>query len=187
MILPSDFTIEKYGLVARFVEENDAAFILKLRTDENLNKYLNHTDNNVETQKQWIREYKKRERKGEDYYFIFFKDGEPIGLNRMYSMHDTTFTTGSWLFLPSAPFGCSFLASIMVREVAYETLGMSLEDGYDGCHVDNKQVMKFNMLMGCKITGRRETGAGVFITGQFDYEGFKKGRKKILKLLGVSE
>ena len=29
MILPPDYTIEKYGLIARFVEVTDAEFIVK--------------------------------------------------------------------------------------------------------------------------------------------------------------
>ena len=72
MILPSDFKIEKYGLVARFVKEDDAAFIVQLRTDPILSRFLHATDSSVEKQKEWIHSYKERESRGEDYYFIFF-------------------------------------------------------------------------------------------------------------------
>ena len=112
MILPEDFTMEKYGLYARFVNESDAEFIIKLRTDPKLGKLIHDTSSSYEQQLEWIRNYKVRERKGEDYYFIFYKDDEPVGLNRMYCIHDTTFTTGSWVFSPEAPFDCCIAAGI---------------------------------------------------------------------------
>lgn len=185
MILPADFKIEKYGLFARFVNEEDAEFIIKLRTDPVLSLYLHATDSNVEKQKEWIRGYKERERRGEDYYFIFIKDAKPVGLNRMYSIHDTTFTTGSWLFDPNAPFECSIAASIIVRELAFEELGLTYEDAYDGCHVNNKKVMKFNHMMGLKDVGSYESKSGTFIKQSLTKEDFEKNKTRMLKLIGI--
>ena len=53
----------KYGLSFRPVEVSDAQFILELRTDENLGKYITKTDNGIDRQRLWITEYKKK-RKG---------------------------------------------------------------------------------------------------------------------------
>ena len=72
MKLDSDFTYEKYGLQLRFVNEDDAEFIIKLRTDPKLGKFIHSTSSDIEEQKKWIRAYKKREQAGTDYYFIFF-------------------------------------------------------------------------------------------------------------------
>lgn len=184
MILPPDFTIKKYGLVARFVEEEDAAFIVQLRTDSILSRFLHATDSSVEKQKEWIRGYKVRERKGEDYYFIFFKDCKPVGLNRIYSIHGTTFTTGSWLFSPKAPFECSIAASIMIRDLAFEEMGFELEDGYDGVHVNNKQVYKFNKLIGLKETRRYKSEDGEFICMQLTKKDYENNKVKLLKYIG---
>ena len=74
-ILPSNFEISKYGLHARFVIESDAEFILSLRTNPMLSRFLHSTDNDVEKQKIWIRNYKERERNGTDYYFIYDANG----------------------------------------------------------------------------------------------------------------
>jgi hypothetical protein len=41
--LPSNYSDKKYGLNVRFVNEDDAEFILELRTNPNLNKYINPT------------------------------------------------------------------------------------------------------------------------------------------------
>jgi len=184
MILPPDLKIEKYGLIARFVREGDAEFIIKLRTDPLLSRFIHATDSDVEKQKEWIRGYKERERRGEDYYFIFFKDNEPVGLNRIYSIHGTTFTTGSWLFDPNSPFECSIAASIMIRELAFEEMGLELEDGYDGVHVDNKQVYKFNKMIGLKETGRIQDVKGEYITMQLTKEDFESHKLKLLKYIG---
>ncbi len=68
--LPSNFELEKYGLHVRLVREEDAEFILQLRTDPLLSRFLHATKNNLQKQKEWIRDYKLREAKGEDYYFF---------------------------------------------------------------------------------------------------------------------
>ena len=85
--IPSDFSIEKYGLYCRLVQEEDAPFILKLRTNKKLSRYVHSVDDSIENQIEWIRNYKKREEKGEDYYFIYFSKGKPIGVNRITSVH----------------------------------------------------------------------------------------------------
>ena len=98
--LPSDFEISKYGVHCRLVNENDASFIVKLRSDEKRSRYIHSTDNDVESQKQWIRDYKIREANGVEYYFIYEADGVPFGVNRIYDMHDDHCTEGSGVCLP---------------------------------------------------------------------------------------
>jgi hypothetical protein len=184
MILPPDFTMEKYGLFARFVNEDDAGFIIKLRTNPNLGKFIHDTDSSCEKQLEWIRNYKVRERKGEDYYFIFYKEEERVGLYRLYGIHDTTFTSGSWVFSPDASFECCIAASIMLRELAFEQMGMELEDGWDGVHVNNKKVIKFNKMIGLKETGRFMDVKGEYLTMQMTKDDFEKNKPKLLKYIG---
>lgn len=63
-ILPENFTIEKYDLKARLVNEKDAEFIVSLRADPNRTLYMVTLENNIEKQKQWIRDYKSGKEKG---------------------------------------------------------------------------------------------------------------------------
>lgn len=111
---------EKYGLQYRFVKEEDADFIVRLRTAEKLSKFISMTDANVEKQKEWIRAYKEREEKGLEYYFIFFLNGVPLGLSRIYHIKDNHFTQGSWVFSPNAPVGSAVLGNIISCEFAFE-------------------------------------------------------------------
>ena len=122
MILPPDFKIKKYGLSARFVNESDAEFIVKLRTDPNLSRYIHSTDNDLHKQEEWIREYKEREKAGMEYYFIFYIDGKPYGLERIYDIRDNSFTHGSLVFDSNSPFGASIKADIITREVGFNIL-----------------------------------------------------------------
>lgn len=129
--LSDTFTLDRYGLHVRFVDENDAEFIVKLRTDLQRGQYISHTDTNVDNQKAWIRDYKKRERQGTDYYFMFESPkGNRLGVSRIYEIKKETFQTGSWVFKRDAPFGAAILGDIICHEIAFELFpnGVNLHD-----------------------------------------------------------
>ncbi|MDR2475721.1 MAG: GNAT family N-acetyltransferase [Bacteroidales bacterium] len=176
---------EMYGLHFRFVNEDDAQFILKLRTNPHLSRYIHSTLNDLKTQKEWIRRYKEREEKGEEYYFIFFKDKTPVGLNRIYNIQNKVFTTGSWIFDKSAPLECAVISALIVRIVAFEWLGMELENGFDGCHENNKTVLKFNRMLGLQESGKIIDYKGTYITMTLTKADFEKNKEKFIRLLNL--
>jgi len=133
--LPHDFTLERYGLQVQLVEENDAEFIVSLRTDPRLSKHIHSTSTDVEQQKQWIRDYKLREEQGLDYYFLFSIDGQPQGLARLYNITEDAFTQGSWIFSPDAVLGASILGSFICSEIGFEFLEKKV--GYFDVRKDN--------------------------------------------------
>ena len=126
VILPPDFTIERYGVKARFVDVSDVDFVLELRSNKELSKYIHQTDNNRDEQIKWLEGYKERERAGKEYYFIFSKNGVEYGLERLYKISDESFTHGSFLFKPDSPIGMSSLCDIITREVGFEELGVPI-------------------------------------------------------------
>lgn len=182
--LPADFEIDKYGLHVRFVNESEPDFILKLRTNEKLSRFIHSTDNDIDKQKEWIRSYKIREANAEDYYFIFYKDEIPVGLNRIYGIHDNVFTTGSWVFDENVPFECAIAASIITRELAFEYMELELEDGYDGVHVNNKKVIKFNKMIGLKEIARIKDVKGEYIAMELSKVDFEINKIRLLNLIG---
>ncbi len=117
--LPTDFHTARYGLDVRLVDESDAEFIVGLRTDPKLSRFINPTEGGVAAQREWIRGYKKREAEGTDYYFMFEKEGHRLGVCRIYDIESDTFAIGSWIFSPDAPMGASILADIITREIAF--------------------------------------------------------------------
>lgn len=152
--LPSDFELDKYGLHVRLVTEEDAAFILSLRNNPKLSRFIHETDNDVEKQKEWIRKYKIREMEGLDYYFIYFLDSVPIGVNRIYDIQESWATGGNWLCIPGLEPQQSIATSIINRDVIFEVLGL-LEDRFD-VRKGNKHVIKMHKMFGAEITGESE-------------------------------
>ena len=178
--LPKNYEFEKYGIQVRLVCEEDAEFIVKLRTNEKLARYIHSVDDNVSKQVEWIKEYKKREAKGLDYYFIFYKDGQPIVLNRLYDIDwiHLTYTSGSWVSVPGTDYEAVMTCSVIVLEIAFDVLGL-LVDIYD-VRKENSQVLHFHR----KILGAYEYGET-----ELDYlfmltkEAWQKSRLK--RLLGL--
>ncbi len=184
-ILPPNFQDTRYGLSFRFVNEGDAEFIYKLRSDSQLSKYIHDIQGGVQQQVVWIKAYKQREAAGEEYYFIYFKDGEPVGLNRLYSFHDTTFTGGSWVMVPNSPMEVVLATSIINREVAFEDLGMELEDDYDATHIENKKVIKFNKMFGAKIYKHFMDVKGEYVAMSLTKEDFEMNKPRLVKMLNL--
>ena len=54
----------------RTVTTADAEFILSLRMDSGLNRYLSRVEGAIEEQQSWIESYKEREAAGSEYYFV---------------------------------------------------------------------------------------------------------------------
>ena len=134
---------KKYGIIQRFVDESDAEFILQLRKDAKLSRFLSKTDPDFNNQIEWIKCYKEREKKKLEYYFITVnEDGERFGVVRLYNIKENFFTAGSWLFKQNAPIHYSILSDIMNREFGFSVIGS------DYCHFDvrksNKSVIKYH-------------------------------------------
>lgn len=138
--LPENFVLDKYGLHTRLVSEDDAEYIVKLRTDPSKNLYIHSTSSDVFKQKEWILEYKKREKEGKELYFIFSKDGENVGLARLYNIEEDKFTSGSWL-VSSNVVGVGVLCDIIAREIAFELYPDSLN--YFDIRKKNKSVIRY--------------------------------------------
>ena len=90
--LPYNYEEEKYGLKVRLVQEEDADFIVKLRTSPKASNFLHYTDCDINKQKEWIKEYKTREMEGKEYYFVFIKNNQKQGLIRLYNINGKQFT-----------------------------------------------------------------------------------------------
>ncbi len=186
MKLNSDFVYEKYGLKTRLVNEQDAGFILRLRTNPKLNQFIHPTSSDINQQIDWIREYKKREAEGSEYYFIFYKNEQLLGCIRLYHIKENRFAVGSWLFEPDQPFEYAVASALITRTIAFDILGKELEYSVDGCHKDNKKVIKFNQMMGMKIRGSRHEEMGEFYLFNLTKKDFQKHKEKIEKLIGLN-
>lgn len=116
--------IFRYGITLRLVEEKDAGFILTLRTDPELSKYISPTSPQIDDQIKWIKEYKLREEAGLEYYFIAQDHiGNRYGTIRLYKFDEDSFEIGSWLFLPNSPMGTAVKTNLIGFELGFDRFG----------------------------------------------------------------
>lgn len=172
-----NFIIKKYGLTVKLVTEDDAEFIVRLRTDDKLCLFLNKTNSSIAAQKKWITQYKLRESKGEEYYFIFLHDDRPIGLCRLYDFDSLSFTIGSWIFSTDAPKGMALLGDIITREMGFDLfpekkLKFDVRKG-------NKNVIKYQHIFKPIITGEDDEN----FYFELVRENFEKYKIKFLRML----
>lgn len=179
--LPADFKYEKYGIAFRYVNEDDAEFILKIRTDPKKSRFITKTDSDVEKQRNWIRTYKAREKEGVEYYFLITCDQVPTGVIRIYDIHDGQFEIGSIVMVDNAPIQCVLATTIMAKEIAFEILELEVEKSE--AYAENKQVVKLQKSWNKTFVGSVMDSIGenlIFKLTKEDY--FQVKPKKIRQL-----
>jgi len=137
----------RFGIKIRFVDEKDAEKILQLRTNEKLTQHIHKTNSNLGEQVDYIRNYKKREEKGTEYYLTFLSlDNRVLGFYRLYKIdkENKSFTIGSWIFDSSVNDLTPIFADILSKDFGFNELG--LETCYFNVRSNNKKVMKYHKL-----------------------------------------
>lgn len=170
--------IEKYGIRLRTVEITDAEFILKLRTDSKLSQFISETNPDVAKQLKWIEQYKRREEKKEEFYFVAEDaDGECWGTTRVYNVTDDDFEIGSWVFKPNAPNNIAVKADILTREFGFSFFKKQK------CvfQVDkrNKKVLKYHKAYGPLLLHDDETNYYFSLT----ISNFEDYKNKLIKII----
>jgi hypothetical protein len=179
-IVTSLLPIQKYGSIFRLVDESDAEFIFKLRTNLALSRFINKVSSELDDQVSWIMEYKKREMKGEEFYFISInaETGVRQGLNRIYNFKDYTFELGSWLYVPDDDISRSILGDIAVREIAYDNLL------FQTCAFEvrkaNKSVVRYHQGYSPELAGEDEE----YYYFQLPASTFNQKKNKYLNIFG---
>lgn len=179
--LPKDFVFERYRVRTRLVIESDLSFILSLRADSKLSRFLNKTDDDIVKQQEWLKSYKEREQEGLDYYFIYYYDNNPYALNRIYNIHNEYGTGGSWLCKPGTDVENSIASLLMMRDILFEKLNLKY-DVFD-VRKGNKQVQKIHKLMGAEIYDETDLDY-LFRLSREDYE---RTKNEVLQLLNMKE
>lgn len=133
------------------VEVNDAKFILSLRTNERLNKYLSPTENNIDNQKLWISKYKEREKEKKEFYFKT-KDYEnnDIGVVRLYNidMNENKATFGSFIMNEKHPKYAALESMILILYFAF--FNLNIEKIELDVRINNLHAKNFYQRFGFK-------------------------------------
>ena len=139
----------------RTVEIEDAEFIFSMRQNQNKTKYLSKVTGTVESQKEWIKNYKQREENKKEFYFVIeSKDKEKLGLVRMYDFQDDSFCWGSWLIKEDAPKTTAIESALQIYEFGFYNLGF--EKSHFDVRKGNDKVIAFHKRFGAKIINEDE-------------------------------
>lgn len=179
--LPIDFTIERYGIQVRLVNESDAEFLVELRTDTKRAAYISSTNSDVQKQIDWIREYKERESVGEEFYFHITSEGKAAGVIRLYHIDDKQFEVGSIVMMLGTSAACVLATTIIAKEVAFEMLGLEIEKSE--AYVNNKQVVKFQKSWGKTLVGTTLDEVGENLIFRLTKEDYLKVKPKKIRQL----
>ena len=144
--------IESKHLILRFVEIDDAKFIFELRRKKG--KYLSPTIS-LEQQIRFIQEYKKREKDGEEYYFMIIKkeNNDRLGVVRIYDLKTIdgklSFSWGSWIIKDGAPNYAPVESALLVYEFGFFIMHRDMS--HFDVMKENKTVISFHKKFGAKI------------------------------------
>ena len=162
----------------RTVTTEDAEFIYNMRQNQNKTKYLSTVTGTVESQKEWIKNYKQREEEKKEFYFVIeSKDKEKLGLVRMYDFQDESFCWGSWLIKEDALKTTAIESALQIYEFGFYSLGF--EKSHFDVRKGNDKVIAFHQRFGAKIVDEDELDY-FFNFEKSDYEKTKKKYKRYL-------
>ena len=136
----------------RLVDEDDADFILSLRIDPEKNRFISPVENDLDAQKKWITDYKEREKRKKEFYFIIESlDGEKLGTIRLYDFRGDSFCWGSWVLKNDAPAYAAVESALMIYHIAIYDLGF--RQSHTDVRKNNTAVKNFLLQFGAEITG----------------------------------
>ena len=136
------------SIFLREVIEEDADFILKLRTDPLKGTHISPTSGGVSSQVAFIQEYRKSLT---DFYFLICDwDWNKLGTIRIYDIKEGSFCWGSWIISDNAPTNTAIESALLLYDFAFFSLH------YQKSHFDvrksNEKVVKFHKRFGAEIT-----------------------------------
>ncbi|MBE0491142.1 MAG: GNAT family N-acetyltransferase [Sulfurospirillum sp.] len=162
----------------RTVAVDDAEFIYTMRQNENKTKYLSKVTGSIESQKEWIKNYKQKEEDKKEFYFVIeSKDEEKLGLVRMYDFKDNSFCWGSWLIKDDAPKTTAIESALQIYEFGF--YGLGFEKSHFDVRKGNNKVIAFHQRFGAKIIDEDELNY-FFNFEKSDYEITKEKYKRYL-------
>lgn len=162
----------------RTVELVDAEFIFNMRQNQDKTKYLSKVTGTVDSQKEWIQNYKQREEEQKEFYFIIeSKDEKKLGLVRMYDFRDDSFCWGSWLIKEEAPKTTAIESALQIYEFGF--YGLGFEKSHFDVRKGNDKVVAFHERFGAKIVDEDELDY-FFNFEKSDYEITKEKYKRYL-------
>lgn len=177
-----DYTIEGKYVTLRSVKESDAEFIINVRNDPRISKYLPPLNVTVEQQRQWIA--KQRADKDSYYFILETPDITPIGTLSIYNIVDDHGEGGRSCSV-GEPFA-NIEASVLLNDFTFITLGLSYATiwVYEG----NQSVIALNEAFGYQWTSIKNDAEGQpYREGILFKDVYLQKRERIIKKLRINK
>jgi len=142
-------TLSGWGCHIRPVTVADAAFIVRLRSQEQAKGNIHATSSSVADQEKWIQNYYDRE--GDYYWIIEDINNIPVGAMGLYNYNAGLGEgeVGRWVMFPEFSFNLA-APLLLVYRWAFETLNVR-RIVFDVVST-NRKVLKFHKLIGARET-----------------------------------
>lgn len=138
-------TIDGYSYRLRPVRLDDAAYIVKLRTDYIRSQFMNPISDDISLQIDWLNCYFERT---DDYYFVVehIVSRKAEGLISLYDVSDSSAEWGRWIIETGSI--CAIESAMLIYQLAFEHF--SLESVYCRTLEMNGSVISFHDSTGAK-------------------------------------
>lgn len=135
------------NIALREIQLSDAEFVVGLRTDQDRNKHLSPTPNDIDRQRNFINTYFESVT---DYYFIITDwNHRALGTIRIYDVRGDSFCWGSWILSKNAPKSAAIESALLIYDFGFFALH------YTKSHFDvrktNHRVVDFHKRFGAHI------------------------------------
>lgn len=141
------------SLMLRDAGPADAAFVLKLRTDEHKARHLSQVSGGLARQQAWLQDYASQD--GQAYFIIADSAGHDLGTVRLYDAVGDSFCWGSWILSDDAPGFAAIESALMVYTFAIHELGF--RQAHFQVQKGNERVRQFHLRFGAQCVAEDET------------------------------
>ena len=163
------------NLYLKEVNLSDVNYILKLRTNKKLSKYLNPTNPDKKKQLIWLEKYLIRRKNNKEFYFIFQikikKDYKNMGFGRIVHLKKNIFHFGGWILEKNSKPWIALESCLSIYEYAFINLR------YKKCllwiNLKNSDVIKYHEYLGSKYVKKSKKEIFFKFTKK-NYEDLKK-------------
>lgn len=172
-------TISGRNISLRLAEPVDAGLIFALRKSPR-GRHLSPIADDPRLQEEWIRDYKSREIRGEELYFIIkHKTAGDVGALRLYAIAADSFWWGSWIVREGAPGHAAPESMFLVYELGFFRMGLAR-----ACFV----VRRDNPSLGFhpKVGARAVEEDAVRVVFELTRESYLPARARLARRFGVS-
>lgn len=176
-----DGIIKGINIELKAVTETDAQFIIDLRTDNQINKYIHATDKNLIKQQEWIQQQRNRDG---DYYFVIKSDNHLWGTISLYNINynEKEGEFGRWICPNNSIF--AYESVFLLYEFAFVLL--QLERVYTLTVKENFKVINFHKKNGARFVKERKTDNFILVEQEVmrhSYSTIREERKRMLEAI----